>query len=216
LQTSIQAIPQKNQIQGGAFSAEEIGQIRAAIAEKYAAVSSSASGFFKYSVGKEGALLLGYPEKLLDTIPDAFFNAFCGVGNPLAIEPVAKGSAILDIGCGAGLDLLVASSMVGATGRVVGIDLSGDMVARARANLEALQLKNVSVFPAASETLPFPPQSFDKVISNGAINLSPDKPQLFTEIYRVLKPGGKLQFADIILERELPLELTTDLDSWSN
>ncbi|EKD35521.1 MAG: hypothetical protein ACD_75C01875G0002 [uncultured bacterium] len=142
-------------------------------------------------------------------------NSFCGVGNPFAVSPLGEGSIILDIGCGAGLDLIVASRLTGDTGRVYGVDLTPEMVERAQANLAALGIKNAEVILISSELLPFQDNSFDGVISNGVINLSPEKPRLFAEIYRVLKPGGRLQFADIILERTLPLHLAASVESWS-
>ena len=190
-------------------------QIRAAIIKKYDAVSSSATGYFSYRVGKEGALRLGYPKELLEEIPEELLNAFCGVGNPLQGEQIHEGSSVLDLGCGAGLDLYLASRMVGNAGRVVGVDLSREMAARARANLSALQATNSEIIDVESETLPFPDDSFDRVTSNGVINLSPDKAGLFSEIHRVLKPGGLLQFADIILDKELPVHLATGVESWS-
>ena len=178
-------------------------------------MSSSASGYFSYRVGKEGALRLGYPKELLEQIPDELLNAFCGVGNPLQGELIPEGSHVLDIGCGAGFDLYLASRMVGSAGRVVGVDLSREMAARARANLSALQATNYEIIDVESETLPFPDDSFDRVTSNGVINLSPDKSGFFSEIHRVLKPGGLLQFADIILDKELPVHLAAGVESWS-
>lgn len=190
-------------------------QIRAAIIKKYDAVSSSASGYFSYRVGKEGALNLGYPKEMLEEIPDELLNAFCGVGNPLQEELIPEGSHVLDIGCGAGLDLYLASRIVGSAGRVVGVDLSREMAARARANLSALQVTNSEIIDVESDALPFPDNHFDRVTSNGVINLSPDKSGFFREIHRVLKPGGLLQFADIILDKELPIHLAAGVESWS-
>jgi len=192
-----------------------VQQIRAAIIKKYDAVSSSAAGSFSYAVGKEGALRLGYPQKLLEEIPEELLNAFCGVGNPLRGEQIPEGSHVLDIGCGAGLDLYLASRMVGSAGRVVGVDLSRAMVARAHANLSTLQATNYEIVAVDSEILPFPDDSFDRVTSNGVINLSPDKAGFFSEIHRVLKPGSLLQFADIILDKELPAHLAAGVESWS-
>ena len=142
-------------------------------------------------------------------------NAFCGVGNPLAIETIAVGSHVLDIGCGAGFDLFLASRMVGDTGQVFGVELSQEMVARARANLTTLQVANCNIMELAAEELPFPDSAFDVVLSNAAINLIPNKHRLFVEIFRILKPGGQLQFADIILEKELPPHLAVGAESWS-
>ncbi len=215
MQTTISSTKAKDQLQPGAFSSDEVQQIREAIIKKYNAVSTSATGYFSYAVGKKGALQLGYPKELLDEIPDALLNAFCGVGNPLWIEKLSEGSYVLDIGCGAGFDLFAASRMTGAAGRVVGVDLCKEMAARARINLSLLQVKNVEVLEVASEKLPFLDHTFDRVISNGVINLSPDKIGLFAEIYRVLKPEGQLQFADIILDKELPPHLAAGVESWS-
>lgn len=200
---------------GAVFSSSDIEQIRTAIKKKYSAVSASAEGYFKYPVGKAGAVLLGYDQKLLEEIPADLLNSFCGVGNPLAINRIKKGDSVLDIGCGAGLDLYVASRLVGAEGNVFGIDLTEEMIDRARKNLMIMQIKNATILLVSSENLPFENNTFDVVISNGVINLSPDKTGLFKEIYRVMKSGGRLQFADIILETKLPLHLQTSVESWS-
>jgi len=146
VQTTISSTKAKDQLQPGAFSSDEVQQIREAIIKKYNAVSTSATGYFRYAVGKKG------------------------------------------------------------------VDLCKEMAARARINLSLLQVKNVEVLEVASETLPFPDHTFDRVISNGVINLSPDKIGLFAEIYRVLKPGGQLQFADIILEKELTPHLAEGVE----
>lgn len=197
------------------FSAEEIKQIRGAIRKKYAAVSNSAKGYFKYPVGKTGADLLGYDRQLLEELPEELLNSFCGVGNPLAIDQIERGSSVLDIGCGTGFDLYAASCQVGSTGKVIGVDLTPEMIDRARKNLAAAKVANTEVLLVASEQMPFADDTFDVVISNGVINLSPDKPKLFAEIYRILKPGGRLQFADIILEKNLPPHLAANVESWS-
>jgi arsenite methyltransferase len=158
---------------------------------------------------------LGYDEELLEEIPDEVLNSFCGVGNPFVIAPIVKGCSVLDIGSGAGFDLYVASRQVGAKGKVCGIDLTEEMVNRARANLASMQVRNAEVHLVSSEQLPFADASFEVVISSGVINLSPDKQRLFAEIHRILKPGGRLQFADIILEKELPPHLAASVESWS-
>jgi SAM-dependent methyltransferase len=205
----------RSQLAPSAFSPEEKDMIRAAIRRKYAAVSSSAAGYFAYAVGKEGAERLGYAEALLAGIPADLMTSFCGVGNPFALAPIEPGSTILDIGCGAGFDVACAVRLTGASGRVHGVDLSPEMLERARANLAAMAVSNAEVSLISSEALPFSDGSFDTVISNGVINLSPDKPLLFAEIYRVLKPAGRLQFADVVLEKELPAHLAAGVESWS-
>jgi arsenite methyltransferase len=178
-------------------------------------VSSSAAGKFQYQTGKEGAVLLRYDPAILQKIKPERLNSFCGVGNPFSIEQIKPGSVILDIGCGAGFDLIVASSLTGPSGRVFGIDLTEEMVAKAKGNVNNMGISNVKITHVDSEEIPFDDQMFDIVISNGVINLSPWKLKLFQEIDRVLKYGGKLQFADIVAENELPTELTGSLEAWA-
>lgn len=198
-----------------AFSPRERAAIGAAITQKYQAVAQGAAGYFSYPVGKEGALALGYANEWLAPLPDEVLNAFCGVGNPFSLGKIAGGSVILDIGCGAGFDLHLAATLAGSQGHAFGVDLTYQMTARAVANLSRLATANASVVNGSGDSLPFSDDRFDVVISNGAINLSPAKPRLFAEIFRVLKPGGRLQFADIILDRELPPHLQANVESWS-
>lgn len=212
---NISASETKNQLESSAFSADDKERIRAAIKKKYSAVSSSAEGYFKYPVGKAGAILLGYDTKILEDVPTEMLDSFCGVGNPFTIDRVEEGSTVLDIGCGAGFDLFVASQLAGPHGKVIGVDLTKEMMDRAQANLDLMDVKNYEMHHISSEQLPFSDNSFDVVISNGVINLSPDKPRIFAEIHRVLKKGGRLQFADIILERQLPAHLMASVESWS-
>lgn len=202
-------------MRGNAFSATEKAAIEDAIKHKYQAVAAGAAGFFSYAVGKEGALSLGYDEKLLSPLPETVLNAFCGVGNPFSLGTIVPGSVVLDIGCGAGFDLYVASTLTGGHGYVFGVDLTYPMADRAMANLSSLTVDNATILNACGDRLPFIDNSFDVVISNGAINLSPEKPRLFAEIHRVLKPGGRLHFADIILDGDLPPHLRTGVESWS-
>jgi len=197
------------------ISPEGLQQIRTAIRKKYAEVSNSAEGHFQYSTGKEGAKSLGYDPVILKDIKPEMLNSFCGVGNPFSIEEIKQGTVILDIGCGAGFDLIVASKLTGPSGRVFGIDLTEEMVVRAQENIDMTNIANIEIKHVDSEKIPFDDQVFDVVISNGVINLSPRKLKLFQEIHRVLKIGGKLQFADIVTERELPTALTGSLDAWA-
>jgi arsenite methyltransferase len=198
-----------------AFSETEKAAIEDAIKHKYQAVAAGAAGFFSYAVGKEGALSLGYDEKLLSPLPEKMLNAFCGVGNPFSLGTIPPGSVVLDIGCGAGFDLYVASTLTGVSGHVFGVDLTFAMAARAVANLSSLTVDNANILNACGDRLPFIDNSVDLVISNGAINLSPEKPRLFAEIHRALKPGGRLHFADIILDGHLPAHLSAGVESWS-
>jgi SAM-dependent methyltransferase len=189
-------------------------EIRQAIRNKYAAVSVSAAGRFQYPVGKEGPRALGYDADILNGAPEQFFESSCPVGNPFSLGMINPGSAVLDYGCGAGFDMYVASRLMGDHGRVCGIDLTEEMAERARRNLALAGIPNFEVQTVDSETIPYDDYSFDVVISNGVINLSPCKQTLFREIKRVLKPGGKLQIADIILEQALPAGLSS-AESWS-
>ena len=142
-------------------------------------------------------------------------NAFCGVGNPFSIGQLQKEQSVLDFGCGAGFDMVVASHHVGIAGHVYGVDLTEAMVDRANCTAQDLKITNATAQVVTSEELPFCENSIDVVISNGVINLSPCKDKIFQEIYRVLKPGGRLQFADIILETELP-EHMQNANAWSD
>ncbi len=196
-------------------SSSGLNEIRQAIRSKYADVSVSATGMFQYPTGKEGAKALGYDPDVLEIIPTRFFQSFCGVGNPFSLGKVAPGSAVLDIGCGTGLDLFVASKLVGENGYVFGIDLTEEMMQRAQVNLTLAGVTNFEIQKVDSDVIPYVDKSFDVVISNGVINLSPNKETTFREIHRVLKPGGKLQFADVILENELPTNMAGSAEAWS-
>lgn len=170
---------------------------------------------FTYPTGREGALALGYDPDLVDTAPPDLLESFCGVGNPFSLFPIQPGTTILDVGCGAGFDLYIAARMTCHGGKVYGIDLTGAMVARALENLQKAGITNTEVRQIESEILPFGNNLFDVVISNGVINLSPDKEVLFREINRVLKPGGRLGFADVVLEQELPQGMAGSAEAWA-
>jgi ubiquinone/menaquinone biosynthesis C-methylase UbiE len=141
--------------------------------------------------------------------------SFCGVGNPFSLGEISQGATVLDIGCGAGFDLFCAARAVGPTGKVIGIDLTPEMVDRATVNLTRAGIANVEIHNASVEQIPLPNETVDLVISNGVLNLSPDKERTFSEIARVLKPGGVLQFADIVLSQELPADQKS-ANAWSN
>jgi len=171
---------------------------------------------FQYATGAAGARALGYDDEVLATAPSTLLKSFCGVGNPLALSEIAEGEIVLDIGCGSGLDLYVAGRQVGPHGRVHGIDSTPEMVALATENIARCRSENVEVRCAESESLPYDEGHFDVVMSNGVLNLSPEKERSFGEIFRVLKPGGRLQIADIVLDEALPEEIVGSLEAWSN
>jgi len=191
-------------------------EIQRAIRDKYKTVAHSAEGLFKYATGSEGARVLAYDAEIIASAPPELLRSFCGVGNPFALGVIAEGKIVLDVGCGAGFDLFVASRLVGPTGKVFGIDLTLEMVAVATENVALSGTKNIEVRQGMSEALPYEDNSFDAVISNGVFNLSPRKDQSFEEIFRVLKPGGRLQFTDIILDDDLPQETVGNLEAWSS
>lgn len=165
----------------GDLTIEDRRNIRAAVRDKYARVSLSAAGKFQYPTGREGASTLGYDQALLNSLPPEILVSFCGVGNPFGIARIEPGSAVLDVGCGSGFDLLVARLQVGDSGRVCGIDLTEEMVARARANLVRAGFDDVQLKHVDTDDIPYANASFGVVISNGVINLSTDKEQLFAE-----------------------------------
>ena len=168
-----------------------------------------------YPTGRSGAEGLGYDPSILEAAPQGLVEAFCGVGNPFLLGEIAAGASLLDVGCGAGFDCFVASTMVGARGRVEGIDLTPEMVLRARHLLSEAGATCASVQVASAECLPFPDESFDVVTSNGALNLVPDKPVAFREIHRVLREGGRFQFADVV-RVQAPSDPPGDPDAWSS
>ena len=197
------------------LSESDRGAIREGIRRKYAEVAQAGTGCcFRYPTGKEGLTKLGYPPELLQGIPDPALASFCGVGNPFSLGPINPGETVLDIGCGAGVDTLMAARLVGPTGRVVGIDATAEMIARAQANLALTGLANVSFAVASAEALPFPDGEFEVALSNGVFNLLIDKEQALSEAYRVLKPGSRLMLADMVLVQELPKEQAARVENW--
>jgi len=196
-------------------SYENIDAIRAAIRRKYAEVSVSAAGKFQYPTGKAGAIALKYDQEIIRNTSQSLLDSFCGVGNPFSLGNIKNEDIVLDVGCGAGFDMFVTSRLVGENGRVCGVDLTDQMIERSQKNLTEAGVMNFELKKVDTENIPYADATFDVVISNGVINLSPCKDKLFSEIYRVLKPGGRLQFADVVLDKEMPSHLSGSLEAWS-
>ncbi|MFH2001456.1 MAG: methyltransferase domain-containing protein [Planctomycetota bacterium] len=197
-------------------SHQDPSETQRAIREKYRQVACSAEGLFKYPTGPEGARALKYDDEMIGRTFPELLRSFCGVGNPFTLGAIAEGEVVLDIGCGAGFDLFIAGMKVGPAGKAIGIDITPEMVALATENIARYSMKNIKVLPGASESLPFHDSSFDLIISNGVLNLSPEKERTFAEAFRVLKRKGRLQFADIILNQDLPQEIVGNPDAWSS
>ena len=191
-------------------------QVRDALRRRYADVAEQAGGQFKYPVGRESAERLNYRRDLLDSIPSDVVEHFVGVGNPFSMGEPEPGWNVVDIGCGCGFDSQIAALCVGPTGRVLGIDMSPEMLAVARAGLEQGRLLNVELIEGRAEDLPVGSAWADLVISNGVLNLATCKTSAFAEVARVLKPGGRFQAADLVLLKELPQDLRDDHFAWSS
>jgi arsenite methyltransferase len=189
--------------------------LRDEIREKYRAVAVEPNGTFHFHTGRSLAARLGYDPAVVDRLPARAVESFAGIGNPFSLRPLAEGERVVDVGSGAGFDSFVAAHHVGANGAVVGVDMTDEMLAKARATNALLGLSNVEFRSGLAEDLPVEDGWADAVISNGVINLCPDKRAAFDEINRVLKPGGVLQFADIANGRPVPIEVMRDVDLWT-
>jgi SAM-dependent methyltransferase len=186
------------------------------VRQTYASVARDPGGNFHFHRGPEyAARLLGYDPIELKALPRVASAPFAGVGNPFLMDSLTSGAAVVDIGSGAGMDCLLAGKRVGPKGTVVGIDMTDEMLQRARAGADEAGLGHVRFEKADINRLPIDPESVDVVISNGVFNLTPDKEALFTELYRVVKPGGRLQFADITVGVELSENARNDIDLWT-
>ena len=189
--------------------------LRQQISEKYTGVALEPETGFHFHTGRPLAMMLGYDLEAVDQLPPATVESFAGVGNPFSMGALRAGEFVVDVGCGAGFDTLIAAQQVGASGRVIGVDMTDAMIKKARSSARALGVRHVEIRQGFAESLPVDDGIADVVISNGVINLTPDKEAALREIYRVLKPGGRFQIGDIVVHKEVPQEAKDDIDLWS-
>lgn len=194
----------------------QAAQLREAVKEMYSAISHQAHGVFPYLVGQESLARLGYAPEWLAVVPSEILERFVGVGNPFSIRTPLKGESVLDVGCGCGLDTFVAAGFVGLEGYAVGLDLTPEMLEWPRKALANSDVKHINFVEASVEALPFDDSTFDLVISNGALNLVPDKETAFKEVARVLRPKGEFVAADLIVVETIPEPILACMDAWSS
>jgi SAM-dependent methyltransferase len=193
----------------------DIAQLKAAIADTYTAVSREPERDFIFPTGRQWAADLDYPPDLLARVPDTACESFAGVANPFSLGPLNAGERVLDLGSGAGTDSLVSAQMVGPDGAVTGIDMTPEMVDKARRAAGEMGVSNVTFVEGEADRLPFDDASFDVVISNGVVDLIPDKDAVFAELHRVLEPGGRIQLADVTIQRPVSEEGRRNIDLWT-
>jgi SAM-dependent methyltransferase len=189
--------------------------LREQVRDKYREVAVDPHRNFHFHTGRPLAARLGYDPAAVGALPDRAVESFAGVGNPFSLRRLEPDERVVDVGSGAGFDSFIAAGQVGQSGRVVGIDMTAEMLAKSRATAEALGFDHVEFREGLAEELPVKDRWADAVISNGVINLCADKQAVFTDIRRVLKPGGWLQFADIANGRPVPPEALRDIDLWT-
>ena len=192
----------------------DVGLLKSEIKKTYASVSEAPDQEFIFPTGRAWAQDLDYPLELAN-VPDAAANSFAGVASPWALGRLNAGERVLDLGSGAGTDSLVAAQMVGPGGHVTGIDMTPEMLGTARAAAAEMGATNVEFLEAEAERLPFEDESFDVVISNGVIDLIPDKDAVFAELFRVLVPGGRMQIADVTIQNPVSDEGRRNIDLWT-
>jgi len=204
------------------MSAQQVGvaridrdELRRFISEKYREVATNPELGFHFHTGRPLALMLGYPTELIDRLPTANVASFAGTGNPFLFGDLHPGERVIDVGCGAGLDTLIAAQQVGSSGQVVGVDMTPEMREKTQEGARLMGLANVEVRAGFAEALPVADGFADVIISNGVVNLCPDKRAVFGEMLRVLKPGGRIQIGDILVHKEVPQDAKDDIALWS-
>jgi SAM-dependent methyltransferase len=191
-------------------------KLRDEIQSMYARVAEDPSGDFHFHRGpRYAAESLGYDLEALAQLPEHSTASFAGVANPHRMGPFEEGAVVVDIGCGAGMDLLLAAKSVGGLGRAIGVDMTEAMVEKARASARAAGAANVEVRIGDAMSLPLEEATVDFVISNGVLNLTSNKSVAYGEVFRVLKPGGRFLYADIVVGSELSESIRNDIDLWT-
>lgn len=190
-------------------------ELRVEIKKEYTNVALDPTMGYHFHTGRKLANLLGYHEALYADLPEANIASFAGTGNPFSVGAINAGETVVDVGSGAGFDSLIASRLVGPSGRVVGVDMTEEMLKKARAGAEAMGASNVEFREGLAESLPIPDNFADVVISNGVLNLTLDKTETLREWVRVLKPGGRLQVGDILVERAVSDDMLEDISLWT-
>ena len=192
----------------------DVDVLREEIEKTYTDVSTKPEQEFIFPTGRSWAEELDYPAEL-SNVPEASVESFAGVANHFALGRIERAATVLDLGCGAGTDLLIAAQMVGPQGKAIGIDMTASMVEQARRSAETMDLANVELHEVLIESLPREDESVDVVISNGVIDLVPDKDAVFSEIDRVLRPGGRVQVADVVIHKEVSEDARRRIDLWT-
>lgn len=196
-------------------AAVDADHLRSQVSEKYTEVAETPEKGFHFHTGRSLAAMLGYEEAIVDWLPPGTVDSFAGMGNPFKHGDLEPGERVLDIGCGAGFDTLIAARHVGPSGTVVAVDMTPAMLGKAEQGADQLGLANIEFREGLAERLPADSESIDVIISNGVINLCPDKMKVMREVHRVLRPGGRFQIADIVVQTEVPQGAKDDIELWS-
>ncbi len=189
--------------------------LREQVRVKYREVATDPNQTYHFHTGRPLAARLGYDTTVVDALPDVAVESFAGVANPFSLQPLVRGERVVDVGSGGGFDSVIAVSHIGSEGKLVGVDMTEEMLEKSRSTAKLLGHKNVEFREGLAENLPVEDDWADVVISNGVINLCADKRKVFSEILRVLRPGGRLQFADIANSKPVPESAIRNIDLWT-
>ena len=190
-------------------------QIFSAVRQMYTDVATFPARQFHFPTGRAACVFVGYPEDWLDRIPATAVESFAGIGFPFRADVIRPAGCVLDVGAGSGTDTLTAARLVGPQGKVFALDMTQAMLAKLRGNVAQAEIENVEVIEGNAETIPLPDASVDVVTSNGVLNLVPDKPRAFAEIHRVLRPGGRVQIADIVASQPISESAKANPKLWA-